>query len=249
MPLTRQRLCPWMLSADFQLMDESSPAVGTAHLRRHTLLWGLLKGWPEMRTLSFSALFGKWFTLGFLNHHSQVTQKEARKPLFPRVCVCWLGRGGHFSKCHREENRDLSDLLLFDFPFNALIRQDQTNSYPCFICAVPAMRSCVHDVLRGGHRKQNKASLKQIEGISVGDTLQDSLGRDVHRTWEGYSLSILLGQMTGPAVGTRALESDPCISIHVLMVCLWVIPNFPVPYIHHEWRGIRVVDTLCILYT
>lgn len=64
----------------------------------------------------------------------------------------------------------------------------------------------------------------------------------VHRSCEGCSLSMLLGltsvgsSIVGQAVGRRAVESDPCILVCLLMVCLWAIPNLPVPYMHCEYN-------------
>lgn len=83
-----------------------------------------------MRTFSFNALF----TLGFLNHCSQLTQKEAWKPLLVLLHMCLLGRMGR--PLWQISDRRAHDLLLFIFPFKALIRHDQANSYTCFLYVV-----------------------------------------------------------------------------------------------------------------
>lgn len=53
---------------------------------------------------------------------------------------------------------------------------------------------------------------------------------------------MLLGQMSGgsrgvgQAGGRKAPESDPCISVHLLMEFFWAIPNLLCPYIHCEYN-------------
>lgn len=146
MPLARKKPCPWILIANSQLLDESSPAVGTPQSRRYTLLSGLLKTWSVMRISRFNALLGGLFLDFWTTVTGSPNRRHGNHYSPSQVCVCWMGWGGQFSRYQRGENGDLRGLLLLSFP--EYIRQDQMYSYTCFFYIVQIQLKKVFKVLR-----------------------------------------------------------------------------------------------------
>lgn len=123
-----------MLSADSQLLDGSLPAVATPHSRRYTLLSGVLKAWPVTRTSSFNALLSG-LHLDFWTTAPRSPKRRHGNCYCPsRVCVRWVGWGGHFSEYHRGENGDLRDMLLLRFPWVHQSGPD-TQLHLLFLCS------------------------------------------------------------------------------------------------------------------